>query len=105
MSSIMLKVTPNELKTKANQISGEIKDFESYWKRIENIISSSKGYWVGEASNAHQKQLKDVSPDMIEIIKRLKEHPTDLLSMAGIYQEAETQAEALAAALPADVII
>ena len=41
---------------------------------------------------------------MEKVIKRLKEHPKDLLDMAGLYVKGEDAASKVAAALPADVI-
>ena len=41
---------------------------------------------------------------MEKVIKRLKEHPKDLLDMAGLYVKGESAASEIATALPADVI-
>ena len=49
--------------------------------------------------------LKENKADVTEILKRLKEHPTDLQKMAGVYVKAEKTATKLANALPKDVII
>lgn len=42
--------------------------------------------------------------DWTYIIKRLKEHPEDLLEMAGVYKEAEKTTTQIANSLPGDVI-
>ena len=39
-----------------------------------------------------------------EMMKRLKEHPADLIVIAQTYIEAEERAESLASGLPGDVI-
>lgn len=105
MAGFILKVSTAELKQKSNEITGQINKIESCWKQIDEIISKSKSYWVGEASDDHQKYRKEVSEDARKVIKRLREHPEDLLKMAGVYEEAEQKAVALAQALPDDVII
>jgi WXG100 family type VII secretion target len=105
MAEFMLRVTPSQLKTKANEIQDQINDFEGSWNRISEIIRNSKGYWVGDASNAHQKAFNDCQTDVLLIIKRLKEHPADLLNMAGIYEDSENKASDLAQALPDNVIV
>lgn len=105
MADFMLKVTPQQLKTKAGEIQNQISSFENSWKQITQIVSNSKGYWVGDASNAHQKAFQQCQDDVQHIIKRLKEHPQDLMQMAGVYEEHEKAAASLAAALPGDVIV
>ena len=47
----------------------------------------------------------DVKDDVETIIRRLKEHPADLLKMAGIYEDSESFAQQIASALPEDVIV
>lgn len=105
MAGINLKVTPDTLKAKAQEIEGQISRFESYSNQLAQIIKNSKGYWVGDASNSHQKQFADYQEDITRIIKRLKEHPEDLLKMADLYETAETEAAKIANALPDDVIL
>ena len=48
--------------------------------------------------------LKDNEEDVQKIIRRLNEHPVDLLKMAGIYEKAEVAAKALANTLSDHVI-
>lgn len=105
MSEIMLNTTSDELISKASEISREINAFEYDWKKIEDIILNSKGYWAGDAGDVQRKQLKDLSSDMSEIIRHLKEHPKNILKMAGLYQEAEQEVKKIAIELPADAII
>ena len=40
-----------------------------------------------------------------KVIRRLNEHPTDLLEMAGVYIKAESEAVQFANVLPDDVIV
>lgn len=104
MAGITLKVSPNELKAKANEIQDQIRSFESAWRRIEQIINNSKGYWVGDAGNAHQKQFQQCRNDAERIMRRLYEHPTDLIKMAGLYEESEKKAVEKIQQLSGDVI-
>lgn len=101
----IIKVTPDKLLSGANDITNEINRLESSWKKIGSIITNSKNYWEGDASNMHQKYYKEVQEQVDQILKRLKEHPADLLQMAGLYQEAEKSASAVANSLPMDVIV
>lgn len=105
MADFKLKVTPDVLKSQAQAIKSEISSIEKQWANIETLIKRSKGYWEGEASQQHIKYYNEVKEPVKKVIKRLKEHPDDLLKMAGIYDTAEKQAASLANTLPDDVIV
>lgn len=105
MANIVVKVSTDELKAKAQDVQNQVDAFEKQWETLSEIVRKTKGYWVGEASNAHQKQLNEYKDDVHKIIKRLREHPVDLLKMANVYDEAEKKAVAVAMALPEDAII
>ena len=102
--AIMLKVSTNELTAKSNQIQSEIEAIRREFSSIGSIVNSSSGYWRGDASNQHKNYYKRIEPDMMKALKRLGEHPKDLLQMAGIYESAEAEAAETATSLPADVI-
>lgn len=105
MAGIDLKVSPDTLKTKAQEIQSQISRFESYWNQLNQIVRNTKGYWIGDASNSHQSQMSDYEEDVRRLLLRLKEHPNDLLKMAGIYEKVEETAVKSANTLPGDVII
>ena len=105
MATIHLKVDTSVMKAKAAQVSGEVQKIEKEWKSLQNTVKKSKSYWQGDASNEHQKYLEEVADDVEKIIRRMKEHPKDLLKMAGIYEGAESGAEALSGKLPDNVIL
>lgn len=101
MADIQLNVSPDTLRSKAQEITERIGKIENHWNRIYQAISNSKTYWQGEAGDQHRKYLKDNDDDVRNLIKRMREHPGDLQTMAGIYVEAEEKASAL----PDDVIV
>jgi len=105
MSEIRIKVTPEALQAKAGEVSVEISNIENQWKKIQQIIKASKGYWEGDASNEHQQMIQKKQKENIDkTIKSLKAKPQTLLEMAGIYKGAETTAKASAGSLPTDII-
>lgn len=101
---IHLKVSTDTLQRKAEEIQEQIVQVEIDLDEYRRIIEIKKNYWKGEASKIHQNYFKSFQEDLPAIIKRLKEHPIDLMKMAGIYQEAETQAMEISMALPEDII-
>ena len=105
MAGFELKVSPDTLKAKAQEVQGQINAFEKQWNQLSQLVTKTKGYWIGKASDLHQKQYKEYQDDVELVIKRLKEHPVDLMKMAQVYDEHEQKAVAIAQSLPDDVII
>ncbi|MCR4691227.1 MAG: WXG100 family type VII secretion target [Lachnospiraceae bacterium] len=102
--AITLKVKPEVMKSKAGEISTSIKSIEKELNEITRVVLGTKKYWEGDASNQHQKNYTVIKEDIPKILKLLEEHPTDLLKMAGLYEEAEKQNQLLSKQLPIDVI-
>lgn len=100
-----LKVSTDTLREKADEISDSIAVISREWQDLSDTVTQSTSYWEGDTSDKHQKYLNSVRDDVDMIIRRLSEHPTDLLKMAGIYEGAEDEASDLAKALPANVIL
>lgn len=105
MAGIQLKVSPDELKNKAGEITKQIQQMERNWNQLCELVNASKVYWEGDAGEQHRKLLKENEKDVQVILKRLKEHPEDLLEMAGIYTSAEEHAAQIANMLPDNVIV
>ena len=100
----VLKVKPEDLEAKAKTISDSIKNIETAFKKIQTEVNGTKSYWKGQASGKHYKMFDDNKDEIQKVIKRLKEHPTDLLEMAGIYKQVEKANVNLARTLDADII-
>ncbi len=103
--AIQLKVTPAELQKAASNIQNEIRDIEESFRGLEEAVTSSRSYWEGDASQAHQKYYESFKEDISIVIRRMKEHPKDLLEMAGIYVDTEEAATEAVQSLIQDVII
>lgn len=103
--SIVLKVTPEILKKKADSITKSISTIEKELKEIGTVVLGTKKYWEGDASNTHQKFYKAIEEDVPTVAKRLKEHPKDLLAMADIYDTTEKENQQMANKLPGNIIV
>lgn len=100
---MIIRVTPAELKNQSNLVMADLKSIEKHWKSIETLVNGTKNYWEGDASNTHIRNYKDIKDDVDKVIKRLKENPVKLQTMAGVYDEAEESAKATANELPTNV--
>ncbi len=89
---ITLKVSPDQLKKAAEEIQDQIDAFESEFRQLVQVIQNSKEYWTGDASAAHQKVFESCREDAERVIRKLKEHPKDLLEMKDVYIKTEKQA-------------
>lgn len=101
---ITLKVTPEALKTKASEVENDIKQLETHFNTIQDIVSRSTGYWAGVAGDKARKEFDSKKDDTDTVIRRFREHPADLLTMAGVYAESERAAAEESKSLATDVI-
>ncbi len=102
---LMLKVTPETLQNTAQTVQNHISKLSSVFDSIGQLVSRSQGYWLGEAGDFHRSSFENRKEDIELVLKRLKEHPKDLLAMANVYSNAENEAQEMAAALPSDALM
>lgn len=103
--NIVLKVKPEVLESKASEVEHYIKSLESEFDGIQDVVSKTTGYWTGIAGDKARSEFNSQKEDTQRIIRRFKEHPPELLSMAGIYKETESGNVQENKALEIDVII
>ncbi|MCD8103784.1 MAG: WXG100 family type VII secretion target [Lachnospiraceae bacterium] len=103
--AIVLKVEPDTLVQMAEEIESQLNDIQNQFTQVESDINATRSYWEGEASDAHKSQYDALKEEISETLGRLKNHPTNLLKMAGLYTETESELEELAQTLAADVIV
>lgn len=104
MSEITIKVSSAELKSKAREIKKQISVIKQNWESLKKTVENSTTYWEGNASDMHQSKLKKQVEAVERVLKRLGEHPTDLLEMAGIYEEVEETVKQKVTELPTSII-
>lgn len=101
---VHIKVNSAVLNSKAQSVSKSIKNMENCFEQLETIINRTSYYWIGEAGDLHRNIYKNQKPQIEEMIKRLKEHPIDLMSIAQTYDAAEAAVQSMAVELPGDII-
>ena len=74
---------------KADELSGSIRKVEESFQDIQTMVAATGNYWLGEAGD-HYRALFAAEKEEIEtVLRRLKEHPVDLKTMAQGYETAE----------------
>jgi len=102
---ITLRVTPEKLEKKAGEVERYTEQLKTHFDNIQDIVSRTSGYWIGIAGDKARKEFESQKDDVETVIKRFREHPGDLLNMAGVYREAENSAKSQSEALKTDVIV
>lgn len=101
---VHIKVDSNVLRDKAVSVSKSIANMASCLEQMETVINRTYSYWIGEAGDMHRKIYQEQRPRLEEMMKRLKEHPADLLTIAQTYDTAEAAVQEIASELPGDII-
>lgn len=104
-TKVSLKVTPEILTSKSTEVANKVRSMTQHFQDLKEITEKTKGYWQGEAGDKHRKLYADLVPDIEEILKRLGEHPVDLVTIAQKYTDVELKIQQDIAALPSDVIV
>lgn len=102
--SISIKVRPEILVEKSREVSASISKMASCFEDLERIVNRTSYYWMGEAGDMHRRLYREQRDHVDEMLKRLKEHPEDLLTIARNYVQVEQTAETIANGLSGDVI-
>lgn len=100
-----LRVTPEEMLKKANEVEAYVQRIEKRFEELDRIVNRTSAYWQGDAGDKYRRVYGDDKDERTRIINRLREHVTDLRSMAGVYSKTEKEVESIAQSLPADVIL
>lgn len=101
---IFIKVKPEVLVDKSQAVSASIRKMANCFDDLERIINRTSYYWIGEAGDMHRRLYQEQRENVDEMMRRLKEHPEDLLTISQNYAQTERAVEAIASELSGDVI-
>lgn len=104
IGEVFIKVRPEVLVDKSQEVSASIRKMASCFDELERIINRTSYYWIGEAGDMHRKVYQDQRDNVDEMMKRLQEHPKDLLTISQNYVQAEQAVTSIANELSGDVI-
>lgn len=100
-----LKVTPSQLKSKAQSFQQESNKVKNTTKKMLDLISKINGAtWSGDAAKAYKNKFAKLEGDMNQMHKMINEYATDLIEIANQYESTEQANQAIASALATDVI-
>ena len=104
IGNVAVKVSPEILVSQAEEVRRLANDMKRRFEVLEDTMAGTKGYWIGEAGELHRKLYNEQKDDISKMLRRLLEHPDDLLMISGNYKAAESKNVQSALVLDADVI-
>lgn len=104
LGNIEVKVSSEVLVTQAEEVRRLAMDMKNRFEVLEDIMDRTKGYWIGEAGELHRKLYNEQKDDVAQMLRRLLEHPDDLLMISENYRAAESKNIQSASVLDADII-
>lgn len=104
LGSVEVKVSPEVLITQAEEVRRLALDMKRRFELLENTMDKTKGYWLGEAGELHRKLYEEQKDDVALMLRRLLEHPDDLLMISENYKAAESRNIQSASLLDEDII-
>ena len=104
IGSASVRVNAETLIAQAGEVKSLGNDMKTQFQSLANIVQRMRNYWIGDAGDATRK-LYDKQKDQVDVmLRRVLEHPDDLLKISGNYKAAEANNISTAQSLNADII-
>lgn len=104
LGDIQIIVSTEDLITKSEEVSKYVESMKSRFEDLKETMKKTENYWIGDGGNVHRETYQEHVEEIDEILKRLAEHPRDLITMAAEYSTTENQIQEMIQSLPSDVI-
>lgn len=104
MGAGTINVKPEDLVVKASELQRKVSSIREKFATMTSLVEKTEIYWLGEAGSFYREMYQDAIKEQETVLKRLEEHPKDLLEIAQRYSDKELQLEQLANELPGDVL-
>jgi len=103
--SIVLKVTPQKLRTTAEEFNAKNENIRTCTgEMISQITQISGDVWSGDAATAYISKFKGLQENIDLMCTRLKTQASNLETIAMEYESAESSNESLASGLASSII-
>lgn len=102
MPTITLKVSPEVLTAKAEEINAAKSEISGILDQAKTEISSLAASWKSPAADEYQLKFKLIYDDMENILVTITNYINDLNESAGIYDTAERTIKSIAEGLPTE---
>ena len=104
MADFQVKVDTNVLRTTAAEVTSLTRALQNDFDELQHCVKQTARYWVGAAGDQYRREFDAEKRETSELLTLLGKYPTDLLAMAGIYEDAERVNTQNNTALPSDIL-
>lgn len=94
----------DKLVAQSNEVRALASDMKVKFQRMEDLMNKTRNYWIGEAGDVHRQRYDEQKEDIEIMLRRIFEHPDDLIQISGVYRAMENNAVAASQPLPVDPI-
>ncbi len=104
MAGIQVKVKTEVLRSTASEVSSLTRTLQSDFDELQSCVRQTTRYWVGAAGDQYRRDFDAEKQEIGELLALLGKYPTDLLTMAGVYEDTERTNTQSSSALPSDIL-
>ncbi len=104
MAGFQVKVETGVLRTTASEVTGLTRTLQGDFDALQNCVKHTNRYWVGAAGDQYRREFDAEKKETSELLTLLGKYPTDLLTMAGVYEDTECVNTQNTSALPSDIL-
>jgi WXG100 family type VII secretion target len=105
MADITLRVSPDVLNAKADEMNGQKTTILQIMEQAKQEITSLTGTWRSAAADEFQNRFRQIYDDIDNMLAVASEHISDIKEAAQIYTTAEQAAKLAAEGLPTDGVM
>lgn len=91
MADLKLKVTPEEVRNKAGQITAQKALMEGIMSDLQTKVTSLEEYWKSTSGQSYVEQYANVTKNIQASLNALAQHVTNLTDVATSYETLETK--------------
>lgn len=98
-----IKKNAKEIEKQSGLMLEDIRDIERHCREISRLVNMSRGYWEGDAAEAHIRMYEDAMGDMEEATGSILKDIKSLRKEMGICEEESERDVIIGDELPTDV--
>ena len=95
MADLILKVTPEEVNTKAGQIESQKQLMETYMADMQSKVNDLQSAWDSPSGKAYYAKYTSLSQSIKASLNELATHVTNLKDAAAKYEQVNTETNTL----------
>lgn len=104
MADLILKVTPEEVHTKAAQIQNKANELRTLMGEMKTMVDNLINVWNSESGRTYQEQYSNVTRNIERSLETLEQQVRNLEEAASRYEELEQSQRAAASSLSTENI-